>query len=247
MTKLTCFSTGYHSASNGTLDFESGAHDFTRIFEICKDLGLYIFWRPGPYINAETNAGGFPLWLTTGEYGTLRNNDTRYTEAWTPYFDTMSEIVAEHQISNGGNVIFYQIENEYGQQWVGSANNRKPNETAIAYMELLEASANKSGIEIPTVHNNPNLNTKSWSRDFDINEVGGDVWLYAADSYPDCWSCDLTECGSNVPFTLVEYYSHFQQTAPNMPSFLAEFQGGAYNPYKVGAPNILLITQSDFR
>lgn len=240
---------GYHSAANGTLDFTSGAHDFTTLFTICKDLGLYVIFRPGPYINAETTAGGFPPWLTTGDYGTLRNNDTRYTEAWTPYFDDISEIVADHQLTKGGPVIFYQIENEYGDQWTDVAT-RTPNETAIHYMELLEASANRSGIEIPTTHNNPNLYTKSWSMDYDVDHVGGDTWLYGLDHYPSCWSCDLSECtgtNGNVPdFTLYDYYTNFQETAPTMPSFLAEFQGGAYNPWPGPASGCVSNTGPDW-
>ena len=94
------------------LDFETGAHNFERIFEIAKELGLYVIFRPGPYVNAEANAGGFPGWLTTGEYGTLRNNDSRYTAAWEPYMQKMSEVVLPHTVTNGGNVILYQLENE---------------------------------------------------------------------------------------------------------------------------------------
>jgi len=60
-------------------------------------------------VNAETNAGGFPLWLTTGAYGELRDNDTRYTDAWTPYMTDVSKIVAPHLITNGGNVIAFQV------------------------------------------------------------------------------------------------------------------------------------------
>ncbi|KAK4543214.1 hypothetical protein LTR36_005764 [Oleoguttula mirabilis] len=225
---------GWHSAADGKLDFETGAHNITRIFEIAKDLGLYILVRPGPYINAETSAGGFPGWLLNGDYGTLRNNDTRYTKAWTPYWDAMSSMVAEHAVTNGGNVIMYQIENEYGEQWT-DVDARTPNETAIAYMELLEASARSNGIDIPTLHNNPNLGSKSWSLDYDINHVGGDTDLYGLDNYPSCWSCNTDECTSTngfpPDFTTFDYYTNFQETAPTMPSILAEFQGGSYNPW----------------
>lgn len=241
---------GWHSPADGMLDFETGAHNFTRIFDIAKDLGLYILVRPGPYINAETTAGGFPGWLLTGDYGTLRNNDTRYTNAWTPYWDAMSSMVADHAVTNGGNVILYQIENEYGEQWT-DVDARTPNETAIAYMELLEAAAYANGVEIPTIANNPNLGSKSWSLDYDVNEVGGDTNLYGLDNYPSCWSCNTEvsildaspscesladrtnqECTSTngfpPDFTTFDYYTNFQQTAPTMPSILAEFQGGSY-------------------
>lgn len=184
-------------------------------------------------MNAEATAGGFPGWLTTGAYGTLRNNDTRYTEAWTPYFTKMSEIVAQHQVSNGGNVFIYQIENEYGDQWKNVAA-KTPNPSAISYMELLESCARNAGIDVPLIHNNPNMNTKSWSKDYGAG-VGGDVDIYGLDSYPSCWSCNLSECtgtnGAYVDFQVSEYYTNFLQVSPTQPSFLAEFQGGSYNPW----------------
>jgi beta-galactosidase GanA len=99
----------YHAPSPTTLDFTSGSRNFSSIFDLAKKIGLYVLYRPGPYVNAETNAGGFPLWLTTGAYGTLRNNDTRYTAAWKPYMSEISKIVAPYLVSNGGNVIAFQV------------------------------------------------------------------------------------------------------------------------------------------
>lgn len=173
---------GWHSAADGKLDFETGAHNITSIFEMAKEMGLYILLRPGPYINAETSAGGYPGWLLTGAYGSLRNNDTRYTDAWGPYQDYMARLAGDYAITRGGNVILFQIENEYGEQWLNVAA-RTPNETAISYMELLEASAKENGVDIPTIANAPNLGAKSWSLDYDINHVGGDTDLYALVSH----------------------------------------------------------------
>ena len=225
---------GWHSPADGVLDFETGAHNFSRIFDIAKDLGLFVIFRPGPYVNAEANAGGFPGWLTTGEYGTLRNDDSRYMAAWEPYMEKMSEVVAPHMVTNGGNVILYQLENEYGNQWTDVAA-KTPNNTGIAYMEQLEASVRSSSIDIPTLHNNPNLRTKSWSQDYDTVNAGGNVDLYSVDNYPSCWSCNLEECTSTngfpPPFTVFDYATHFAETSPTQPSILAEFQGGSYNPW----------------
>ena len=88
--------TTYHSAKD-SLDFENGAHNFEKLFEVAKDFGPYVLFRPGPYVNAEASASGFPGWVTTGAYGTLRNNDTRYTIAWSPYIAKISQIIAKHQ------------------------------------------------------------------------------------------------------------------------------------------------------
>lgn len=171
----------YHAPNNETLDFSTGAHDITPLYELAEELGLYILVRPGPYVNAETTAGGFPLWLTTGDYGSLRNNDTRYTKAWTPYFTEMSKITSRYQVTDGHNTIAYQIENEYGDQWI-STSEKTPNETAIAYMELLEENARKNGITVPLTANDPNMNSLSWGSDY-ANE-GGNVDISGVDSYP---------------------------------------------------------------
>lgn len=49
----------YHSNSaDGDLDFTSGAHDVQRLLDYALEAGIYVVARPGPYINAETTAGG---------------------------------------------------------------------------------------------------------------------------------------------------------------------------------------------
>lgn len=80
----------------------------------------------------------------------------------------------------------YQLENEYGDQWSGDPTLKKPNYVAIDYMKKLEKSARESGIDIPLFHNNPNMWTRSWSKDF--SNVGGELDVYGIDHYPECWS-----------------------------------------------------------
>ncbi|KAK7914118.1 hypothetical protein PG985_011821 [Apiospora marii] len=207
---------GYHNPQPGVLDFETGAHNFTSIMTLAKELGMYMIIRPGPYVNAEANAGGFPLWVTTGAYGALRDNDPRYTAAWKPYMGEISRIIAPHLVTNGGNVVLFQIENELGNQWIDIAN-RTDNVPVQEYMELLGETARENGIDVPLTHNLPNMNGYSWSRDF--SNATGNVDVVGLDSYPSCWSCNLSECtGTNG-----EYVAY--------PNFMPEFQGGSYNPW----------------
>lgn len=56
------FHWGYHSPKRGVYDF-TGIRDVDRLLDMARDAGIYVIARPGPYINAETDAGGFPDWL----------------------------------------------------------------------------------------------------------------------------------------------------------------------------------------
>ncbi|KAG5747128.1 hypothetical protein H9Q70_010184 [Fusarium xylarioides] len=223
---------GYHAPNNKTLDFETGAHDYKHAFDITHELGLYVIYRPGPYSNAEANGGGFPGWLTTGEYGPLRDDNAAYTKAWERYSKAVAEYVRPYLITNGGPVIMWQIENEYGNQWL-DPETKKPNNTAIHYMELLEGKTRDWDINVPFTANTPNMWTRSWSKDY--GNVGGEVDMYGLDHYPACWTCNLAQCtgvnGVVKPYTVFDYYSHFKAVSPTQPSFLMEFQGGSFNPW----------------
>ncbi|KAH8902071.1 family 35 glycosyl hydrolase [Coniochaeta sp. PMI_546] len=223
---------GYHEPASGILDFETGAHNFITILELAKDLGMYMIVRPGPYVNAETNAGGFPLWLTTGAYGELRTSDPLYTNAWKPYWSKISEIFRPHLITNGGNVVLYQIENELSGQWK-DISKKTPNPSIDDYMQELEDVARANGIDVPLTHNAPNMFGYSWSKDFS-NETGN-VDVVGVDSYPSCWSCNLSECtstnGEYIAYQVADYVGYFEKQSPTQPNFMPEFQGGSYNPW----------------
>ncbi|KAI3575903.1 glycoside hydrolase superfamily [Fusarium oxysporum f. sp. albedinis] len=156
---------GWHAPNNETLDFETGTHDYKHAFDIAHELGLYVVYRPGPYSNAEANGGGFPGWLTAGEYGLLRDDNAAYTKAWERYSKAVAEYVRPYLITNGGPVIMWQIENEYGNQWL-DPETKKPNDTAIHYMGLLEGKTRDWDIDVPFTANNPNMWTRSWPKDY---------------------------------------------------------------------------------
>ena len=101
-----------HEPQEGVYDF-SGDNDIGRFFDIAKELGLYVMLRPGPYICAEWEAGGFPAWLLAPTDVKVRCNDERYfskVERWTKKW---LEIVLPRLITKGGNILMLAVENEY--------------------------------------------------------------------------------------------------------------------------------------
>ncbi|KAH0389378.1 glycoside hydrolase family 35 protein, partial [Aureobasidium melanogenum] len=150
----------YHSASRDVFDFKSGGKDIQRVIDAAAEAGLYIIARPGPYANAETNGGGLALWTSDGSGGNYRTSDPTYHKAWEPWMKEVNKILVKNQISQGGPIILYQIENEL-QETVHKANN-----TLVTYMEQLEKSVKDSGIVIPLTHNEKGQRSMSWSSDY---------------------------------------------------------------------------------
>ncbi len=69
--------------------------------------------RPGPYINAEVDAGGFPGWLTATK-GRARTSAPTYLTYVDEWLTAVNRIVVRHQYTAGsGTVVLYQLENEY--------------------------------------------------------------------------------------------------------------------------------------
>ena len=102
-----------HEKNEGEFDF-SGNLDLAKYIETATQLGLYVILRPGPYICAEWEFGGFPAWLLKYEKMTLRCYDELYlSKVWNYYKELLSRI-RPYTLGNGGNLLMIQVENEYG-------------------------------------------------------------------------------------------------------------------------------------
>ena len=68
-------------------------------------LGLNVIIRPGPYICAEWEFGGFPAWLLKYEKMTLRCHDEIFLSKIRRYFGELLPRLRPHLATNGGNII----------------------------------------------------------------------------------------------------------------------------------------------
>ncbi|KAL9616029.1 MAG: hypothetical protein Q9160_009055 [Pyrenula sp. 1 TL-2023] len=209
----------FHSPSPDIYDFETPNKDIQRMFDLAKEAGLYVIARAGPYVNAETNAGGLALHLSDGSGGRLRTSDETYYNAWKPWIENVGKIIAANQITSGGPVILNQIENEL-QETV-----YEPNNTLVLYMEQIESAFRDVGVIVPFNSNEKGQRSQSWSTDY--RNVGGAVNIYGLDSYPGGLSCTNTNS-----FSLVRnYYQWFQNYSFTQPEYFPEFRGGYFTPW----------------
>jgi beta-galactosidase len=102
-----------HEPEEGVYEFD-GNLDVSAYLDICEELGLNVIIRPGPYICAEWEFGGFPWWLLKYENITLRAYDEVYLSKVKRFYTRLFEELRPHLVSNGGSIIMLQIENEYG-------------------------------------------------------------------------------------------------------------------------------------
>ncbi len=102
-----------HEPQEGTFDF-SGRLDVVRFVELAEEVGLYVVLRPGPYICAEWEFGGFPAWLLKDKNFRFRTTDGDFLTYVERYFDRLLPPLAKHSEANGGNIILIAAENEYG-------------------------------------------------------------------------------------------------------------------------------------
>ncbi|MEE1650001.1 beta-galactosidase family protein [Brachybacterium sp. J144] len=102
-----------HQPSPGETTFE-GFADLGLFLDVAREEGLDAIVRPGPYICAEWENGGFPGWLLADRNLRLRHRDPRYLAAVDSWFDALIPVIAERQTTRGGNVVMVQVENEYG-------------------------------------------------------------------------------------------------------------------------------------
>ncbi len=102
-----------HEPKKGEFNF-SGMLDVAEFIKIADELGLYVIVRPSPYICAEWELGGLPAWLLKEDGMKLRGKYEPYLKHVKEYYAKLFGILSPLQITKGGPVIMFQVENEYG-------------------------------------------------------------------------------------------------------------------------------------
>lgn len=102
-----------HEPVKNEYDF-SGMLDIVKYIKTAQQLGLYVIVRPGPYICGEWEFGGLPAWILKDNNVKLRCSDSSFLIHVKDFFTKLFSLLRPLQITNGGNIIAMQIENEYG-------------------------------------------------------------------------------------------------------------------------------------
>ncbi|WP_253767216.1 beta-galactosidase [Goodfellowiella coeruleoviolacea] len=215
------FHWGYHSPKPGVYDF-TGVRDIDRLLRMAEEVGLYVVARPGPYINAETSGGGFPAWLKQVP-DRARSSDPGYTAAYREWLNQVDPILARHQLTRGGSIIAYNVENEYGAN------------TDPVYMEQLQQLVRAHGIDVPIVHNNCcGGNQANWS------SGQGAVQIPGVDDYPQSFDCPNPDTWGSWGEGVT------RRLRADAPVYAAEYQAGAIDLNNAGYDRCRDLTGPDY-
>ncbi|KAL3532612.1 hypothetical protein ACH5RR_006133 [Cinchona calisaya] len=104
-----------HEPSPGKYNFE-GRGDIVKFIKLVKAAGLYVHLRIGPYICAEWNLGGFPVWLKYVPGIEFRTDNEPFKVAMQGFVTKIVNLMKSENLfePQGGPIIMSQIENEYG-------------------------------------------------------------------------------------------------------------------------------------
>lgn len=123
-----------HEPRPGVFDF-SGQNDVAEYIREAQQEGLNVILRPGPYVCAEWELGGYPSWLLKDRNMVLRSTDPKYIHAMQIWFARLGKEIEPLLLRNGGPIIAVQVENEYGS--FGDDH---------AYMEAVKSALQASGM-----------------------------------------------------------------------------------------------------
>jgi hypothetical protein len=159
-----------HEPEEGKVDFST----LQRFFDLAQKYELYIVARPGPYICAEFDQGGYPRWLS-GKGISLRSDSAASREWAKHWYDEIMPFLARNQVSHGGPIVMVQLENEYGHpQYLGEEEKKE-------HLRFLWKVASSYGFDVPLMGNDTQFAQDM--KDPILSQIYGTADAYFGGSY----------------------------------------------------------------
>ncbi|MEG1729667.1 MAG: beta-galactosidase [Bacteroidaceae bacterium] len=102
-----------HEQEPGKWNFK-GDYNLAEYIKTAGEEGLMVILRPGPYVCAEWEFGGYPWWLQNIKGMEIRRDNPEFLKRTKIYIDRLYKEVGALQSTKGGPIIMVQCENEFG-------------------------------------------------------------------------------------------------------------------------------------
>ncbi|KAL3835327.1 hypothetical protein ACJIZ3_010063 [Penstemon smallii] len=93
-----------------------GRYDLVKFCKIVQQAGMYLILRIGPFVAAEWNFGGVPVWLHYVPGTVFRTDNEPFKHYMQKFMTYIVNMMKKEKLfaSQGGPIILAQVENEYG-------------------------------------------------------------------------------------------------------------------------------------
>ena len=126
-----------HEEMEGELSWQEHLN-LRRFIQLCKEVGLKVHLRIGPYCNAEIKNGGLPDWIIGNPNFRTRSNDPLYLNYVRRWYEAIYKQVKGLLYKDGGPIMAIQLENEYVSQGM-----------IISHLMNLKKMAVEIGFDVP--------------------------------------------------------------------------------------------------
>ena len=136
----------WHEVEPGKWDFE-GDKNLAEYIRIAGEEGMMVILRPGPYVCAEWEFGGYPWWLQNVEGMEIRRDNEQFLKHTKLYIERLYKEVGHLLCTKGGPIIMVQCENEFGSYV--SQRQDIPLEEHRAYNAKIKQQLADAGFDVP--------------------------------------------------------------------------------------------------
>ena len=193
----------YHEPQEGKADLS----DFTDFVKLVNDMGLMMIVRPGPYVCAEWERGGFPSWVAAKRFP-LRTTDPESLRTSQHWYSQVLPIIMANQITLGGPIIMVQVENEY------DFSVPMPDDAKRQYVDALAQMVWGAGISVPVI--------TCWTKQARENNYPDMARIMDTCNFYPRW---------NIVKELTPALEKLRREEPNSPVAITELQGGWFSEF----------------
>ncbi len=206
-----------HETAPGVWDF-TGDKNLAEFIRTAGEEGLHVILRPGPYVCAEWEFGGYPWWLQNVEGMVLRADNEPFLEHTKRYIERLYAEVGDLLITRGGPVIMVQAENEFGS-YVAQRKDI-PLEEHRAYNAKIKQQLLDAGFDTPMFTSDGSWLFEGGSTPGALPTANGENNVAKLKAVVDEWN------GGQGPYMVAEFYPgwlmHWAEPFPNVePSWVA--------------------------
>jgi hypothetical protein len=193
----------YHELEKG----KSNLTDFEDFINLVHEMGFYMIARPGPYVCAEWERGGFPDWVAAMRFP-LRTNHPESIKTSQHWYDQVLPVIQRHQITVGGPIIMVQVENEYDYS------PPMPDADKREYVRALANMVWAAGIDVPVI--------TCWTKQARENADPDMAKIIDTCNFYPRW---------NIVKEVVPELQKLRKEEPSSPLAITELQGGWFSQF----------------